>query len=215
MSTENVLYPDSHIEFNYTPVLNPFEYGEIELTRQTDRLKNLLNFNSNGSFVEADYFIPENVKVVDERVTSYSSQYWTDRVYVMDNMTRIYWLGYYGNDYNLLGDPYIVQIPEDMIEEGETNHIAIGTGLIPSNSTGGSGDNRIIYDIRVKGSVGYGNIFNSSSLAVNDAIQRLRDETGGFVSVDDEDIEVDSKNIRGIQWLWGPSLLKVIVWDKN
>lgn len=215
ISTENVLYPDSYIEFNYIPVLNPFEYGEIELTRQTERLKNLPGFNSNESFVEADYYIPENVKVVDERVTSYSSQYWTDRVYVDDNMTRVYWLGDYGEDYSLLGDPYSVQIPANLIEEGQTNHIVVGTGLSPVNSTGGSGDDRIIYDIRVKGSVGYGDVFNSSSLAKDDAIQRLKDETGGYVSVDDEDIEVDSKNIKGIQWLWGPSLLKVIAWEKT
>ena len=112
-----------------------------------------------------------------------------------------------------MGDPYIVSIPANLIGVGN-NSIRIGTGISPSEAKGGSPDDRIIYTIRFKGSVNYGDVFNSSNEAVDDAVNRLIEKVGDYVNIGSEDIITQNKTIGGIQWLWGPSLLKVIVWKK-
>jgi hypothetical protein len=112
-----------------------------------------------------------------------------------------------------LGDPYIAQIPANLIGVGN-NSIRIGTGISPENATGGSPDDRVIYTIRFEGSVGYGNVFNSSQDAVNDAVNRLLEKVSSFVDVGIENIVTQNETVGGIRWLWGPSLLKIIVWER-
>lgn len=216
LSMNNLLYPNSYIELNYTPTLIPFEYGEIELTRETDRLRNFTGDDIDIPYKEGWYNVSEDVKVVDAKITSYSSEFWTDRLYVKNSTsdwTRVYWLGDYGGYYQVLGDPYIVQIPVDRIGTGN-NSVRIGTGLSPTNATGGSPDNRVIYTMRFKGSIEYGDVFNSSEIAVEDAVERLIDKVSTYVDVGAENIATENKTIGGIRWLWGPSLLKLIVWEK-
>jgi len=84
-----------------------------------------------------------------------------------------------------------------------------------TNATGGSPDDRLIYKVRVKGSVGYGNIFNTSQLAIDDATQRLIDMVSDYVNVTKDDIDIGTKSLKGIQGLWGPTLLKVILWENK
>lgn len=213
----NILYPDSYIEFNYTPIVIPYEYGEISLTRETPRLRNFTGDDIDIPYKEGWFVVSNKTKVVDAKVTSYSSEYWTDRLYVKNetgNWTRVYWLEGFGKSYQELGDPYIVQIPINLISFGN-NSVRIGTGFSPENATGGSPDDKIIYEIRVKGSVGYGKAFNSSELAINDAIERLKEEVKDFVDIEEEDIATESKTLKGIRWLWGPSLIKVVVWERG
>jgi hypothetical protein len=217
VSLENRLYPDSYIEFNYTPTLNPLDYGEIILSRETNTAENMIGYNSTQTYIEGGYFIPAVVKVVDAKITSYSSEYWTDRLYVKDegsNWMDVYQLGYYGTNYHILGDPFIVQIPAELVKSGENNYVRIGTGLAPTNITGGSPDDRVIYRIVVKGVVGYGNAFETSEEAITDAMDRLISQIGGYVDVGSGDIKTEEESIGGIQWLWGPSLLKIMVWEK-
>jgi hypothetical protein len=217
ISENNVLYPDSYIEFNYTPSTIPYDYGEIAFTRETDRLGDLTNYSIDIPYKEGWFNVSDKIKIVDAKITSYSSDYWTDRLYVKNesatNWTSTYWLEDYGDDYTVLGDPYIVQIPVDMIGNGN-NSVRIGTGLSPQNATGGSPDNRVIYTARVKGSVGYGDVFNSSESAVNDAVQRLINEIEDYVNVTEDDIVMENQTLGGIRWLWGPSLVKIVVWEK-
>ncbi|MBD3155262.1 MAG: VWA domain-containing protein [Candidatus Aenigmarchaeota archaeon] len=214
---DNVLYPDSYIEFNYIPSVVPYDYGEISFTREADKLGELTGDDIDDPYKEGWFNISEQIKVVDAKITSYSSDYWTDRLYVKNqtatNWTNVYWLGDYGDDYSSLGDPYIVQIPSDMVGSGN-NSVRIGTGLSPLNGTGGSPDNRVIYTARVKGSVGYGDVFNSSLDAVDDAVQRLIDEIEDYVNVTEDDIVMENQTLGGLRWLWGPSLAKVVVWEK-
>jgi hypothetical protein len=134
ISENNVLYPDSYIEFNYTPSTIPYDYGEIAFTRETDRLGDLTNYSIDIPYKEGWFNVSDKIKIVDAKITSYSSDYWTDRLYVKNesatNWTSTYWLEDYGDDYTVLGDPYIVQIPVDMIGNGN-NSVRIGTGLSP------------------------------------------------------------------------------------
>ena len=214
----NTLFPDSYIEFEYSPILIPNEYGEISLTRETPRLKDLTGRDTIEIPDKEGWFnVSDQVKVVDTKVTSYSSEYWTDRVYVKSSKTgdwsNVYWLGNYGNIYQKLGDPYIVQIPVNLIASGN-NSIRIGTGITPSNATGGSPDDRAIYTVRMGSSIGFGNVFNSSDEAKEDALNRLLNKTSGYVDVSSEDVRIENKTIKGIQWLWGPGLLSLSIWRR-
>jgi len=168
-------------------------------------------------YKEGWFNVSDQMKVVDARITSYSSDYWTDRVYVNSSKTgtwsNVYWLGDYGNDYKILGDPYIVQIPVDKITSGN-NSIRIGTGTSPAIVTGGSPDDKVIYTVRIRGSVPYGDVFNTSENATEDANWRLNNFLQGYVDFTPGDIMIENKTLRGIQWLWGPSSLKVVVSEK-
>ncbi len=210
------LYPDSFIELIYTPVIIPQEYGEISLTRDGNRLSDFTGDSVDIPCKEGWYDISQDVKVVDAKMTSYSAEFWTDRLSINSSATgnwnRFYWLGDFGNNYLILGDPYIVQVPIGLIDSGN-NSFCMGSGFNVTNATGGSPDSKLVYTMRVKGSVGYGSTFNSSELANDDAIDRLIDEIQDYVNITTDDIEMNTKDVGGIQWLWGPSLLKVIIWN--
>ncbi len=166
----NTLYPDSYIEFNYTSEIEPPQYGQIIFRLESANLGNfsgtdIITDNTTGT-KEGWFYIPENVEIVDIKITSYSSQYWTDRLYIKNesapNWTNIYWLSDYDSNYTNLGDPYTINIPVEYIGTGENNSIKIGTGTGPDNATGASPDDRVIYTIRISGInlEGYSNVFS-------------------------------------------------------
>ncbi len=167
VSLDNVLYTDSFISFNYTPVVRTLEYGELTLGFESPRLRQstgetIITDNVTGT-KEGWFIIPSNTEVVtnvlDSKMTSYSSYYWTDRLWVNSsntpnqNWTRVYWLGNYSDDYEELGDPYIIQIPPNLLIPGGNNSFKIGTGLYPSlpDGLGGSPDDRVIYTLGITG----------------------------------------------------------------
>jgi len=69
------------------------------------------------------------------------------------------------------------------------------------------------YTYLVKGLVGYGNVFNSSQLAIEDAINRLIEQIGSE-GIAAENVQTDTQSTQGIKWLWGPALFKILIWDK-
>jgi hypothetical protein len=69
------------------------------------------------------------------------------------------------------------------------------------------------YTYLVKGIVGYGSVFNSSELAIQDAINRLIQQVGSE-GIAAENIQTDTQSTQGIKWLWGPALFKILIWDK-
>jgi len=213
-----IVYPDSYIKFAYDPIAIPLGYGKISLTRETNRLEDCFGYVKTDYYVEGGYYIPGGIEVIDAKVASYSSQFWTHKLDVNTSSSdwqRVYQLSDYGSNYRILGDPYIVQIPVDLIEEGENNYVKIETGINPANATGGSPDDRVIYTMAIEGSVGYGNVFDTSLLAREDARERLIDKISSYVDVDEDDVEIQNETIGGIQGLWGPSLLKIIVWKNT
>jgi hypothetical protein len=221
MNFNNILYPDSRIEFQYSPVIIPYQYGEISLTTEAPRLKNLTGDTIDKPYKEGWFNISDKVKVVDAEMTSYSSDYWTDMLWLNSSATgswkEIYNLTYWGNDYTTLGDPFIIHIPIDKISSGN-NSVRIETGLCPNNSaicklnkTGGSPDDRVIYTIMVNGSVSYGNVNKTCEGAKEDAIQRLKNLMGSFSITGD--IEAESSSISSVPYMWGPAIVKVSVWS--
>jgi len=168
VSLDNVLYPDSFISFNYTPIVRSMKYGEITLKFESPRFRTstgetMITDNVTGT-KEGWFTIPSNTevvtKVLDSKITSYSSYYWTDRLWVNSsetpnqNWTRVYWLGNYSDEYERLGDPYIIQIPPNLLMPGGNNSFKIGTGLYPlpmEDGLGGSPDDRVIYTLGITG----------------------------------------------------------------
>lgn len=153
------LYPDSYIQLNYSSSVQATGYGEVMLTFESPNLSSMsgpANITDNVTQTkEGWYYVPEGLEVVDSKITSYSSNFWTDRLYVNSSATgdwqRIYWLGDYGINYTSLGDPFIVNVPLSYVAPGN-NSIRIGTGLNSTgNATGASGDDRVIYTLKIDG----------------------------------------------------------------
>jgi len=149
----SVLYHDSYIEFNFTPVINPLEYGRISVTVEGNRFDNNIS--------QGTIFIPGDVILSDLKATSYSADKWTDNisVYNGESWSNIFRLSEYGNNYQYLGDAYLVTIPPTAIRRGINNTVVVSTGIDPNNSTGGSIANRLIYTVRIRNNVGYSDVY--------------------------------------------------------
>jgi hypothetical protein len=211
----STLYPDSFIELNYTPLIIPYEYGEISLKREGNRTRDYSGDDIDVPCKEGMYNISDKVKVIDARMTSYSSSFWTDRLSLNSSATTgwttTFNLTDFGYDYLILGDPYTVEVPANLIAAG-SNNICIGTGFNASNATGGSPDDRLIYTLRVRGSVPYGNVNETYDGALDDAIQRLIDEVGDYVDLTTDEIGTEISSIENIPYMWGPATARMSAW---
>jgi len=152
---QSILYPDSYLEFNFEPQ-SQLDYGEISLTRSTDRFADTVN-------CRGWIWVPPGVIVSDAKVTSYSGPHWTDRVTAGASGADVFRLSDWGSDYTLHGDPYTVNIPADEILIGVNNTVTVRTGDNESSTTGCSPDNRAIYTMRMQTLVGYGDVFSQIS----------------------------------------------------
>lgn len=149
------LFKDSYLRFNYTGDGDQLEYGEIPLQFESDRFGGNITSPKSGWF-----WVGNQTEVLEARVTSYSSEYWTSLVNISDGEeTNVYDLSRYGNAYTKLGDPYTVRILVGEVSMGN-NTVTIDTAISPTNFTGGSPDSRAIYRLAVEGSVGYGDSFS-------------------------------------------------------
>ncbi|MFB6166849.1 MAG: VWA domain-containing protein, partial [Candidatus Nanohaloarchaea archaeon] len=142
------LHPDSYLSFNYTPV-DRREPGTFELRQVSDRFGGDVESPKNGSFR-----VPPGVDPVEAAVTSYSSNYWTDRVLVENSSgwEYVYRLWKYGENYTGIGDPFRIHIPSTEVHGG-VNNVSLDTGLNRTDRRGGSPDDRVIYTLAVEGSV--------------------------------------------------------------
>lgn len=146
---KSILYPSSYIEFNYTST--DTQFNKIPLSFETGR------FGNNAS--SGTLAIYANTSILDAKVTSYSGSKWTDSLAVNGN--TIYRLTDYGSNYQILGDPFAVNIPAGNINEG-SNSITISTGLNSTSATGGSFDNRVIYSLLLNGFADYSAVVSSA-----------------------------------------------------
>ncbi len=158
--TITTLYPDSYIEYNYTPSVD-LDYGEISLTFDSLTFGETSGNPGVESPKNGSYWIPPSVEVIDAKATSYSSEFWTS-ILNMRNETsgwvNVYNLSTYGDDFTKFGDPYIVFMPVSLIGQNQTNYVQINTGTNETYFTGGSPDSKVIYTIKLKGIASYGEI---------------------------------------------------------
>ncbi len=125
-----LLYSDSFIEFNYTKDSIPYGLTSILEKQFYDEFS--------GNFT-----LPQNSDIIETKVTSYSGPRWTDKLNI--NGYTLYNLSSLGSEYTKLGDPYVISIPNYLIQE--ENNVKVTTGISPLNSTEGSLYNKIIYTI--------------------------------------------------------------------
>ncbi len=152
------LFPDSYIDVNYTYNRPPPAFKEITLPIETDRFGSCMG----------TYYVPTGLTPYDVRVTSYSGSLWTAKVSV-NSSTSVPWsdtfkLSKWGQRFDNLGDPFAIHYPSYLVPFNENNSVNVSLGL---NASAGSqmcsNSSRVIYDARVKGSVGYGNVFINAS----------------------------------------------------
>lgn len=122
------LYPDSYIEYSYqTP---PHSYGLL-ITQEKQ-------FDSNGLL---NFTIPSGASLIEARVTSYSGSKWTKEL-LANNQVAYNLTSFNKTSYERLGDPFVLNIPNALINNSNTLRLRIGTG--PVNETAGSSSDKLI-----------------------------------------------------------------------
>ncbi|MCK5176470.1 MAG: hypothetical protein KAQ92_01975, partial [Candidatus Aenigmarchaeota archaeon] len=206
-----ILYPDSYIYFNYTPIAEEIKYKEVTVVLDKERFGGSIESPKNKT-----YAIPNNLVVLDAKVTSYSTDYWTDYLQINNSdgsgWQKIYDLGDYMSQYLVLGDPYILNIPSNKIIPGNNFSISLNTGLAADDKKGASPDNRMIYTFKVPGFVGYGKVFSNKTAAKEDAIERLKLilEVYGITL---DDIETEEYFVGKTPWMYGPAIFSIQMWN--
>ena len=144
---------NSYIELKYEPDISPYIHGKIPITVEQDPFGNDI---TTGLIT-----IPENVTVTSAVATSYSGDEWTELLNVSN--TEVFDLSSYKNaSYPELGDPFLMDIPVSLLTSGDNNVvIKSSSGPFPENETGGSEDNRAIYEMLIESAVdnlGFGSV---------------------------------------------------------
>ena len=144
----SILYGDSYIEYEFTPEIDPPKQGEFPL------------YFHERSFDDcsAELYIPEGLRIIDFKITSFSDEYWTHLLTVNNSAgnTTIFNLTKFSGDFSRLGDPHLIDVPPGAIKKGEINEFRMTVGDGPMNSTGCSSNNSLIY-------TGMIDIFNASA----------------------------------------------------
>lgn len=65
------------------------------------------------------------------------------------------------------------------------------------------------YSFKVKGIVGYGNVFETQEEAIEDAINRLKNQVGDEVEI--SNVNIDTKSVFGLRWTYGPLRVLIIM----
>jgi hypothetical protein len=244
--TPSRIYGTSYIDVYYTPLIEAEEQNKISITTETSQF--------NGC--NASIFIPPGIDVRDAYVTSYSGSHWTKSLTV--NNFPVFNLTNYGSEYVLLGDPFIIQVPSVVMQSGVNNIIDLAVGDSPSNDSGCSSNNTLIYTALINVSTprtdalehkvgcvwtiestnglfdvsipaGYsGNktcYYTASSIsydaldvydvAVYAMLKQLDYENNGkiFFDLTQNDLEIVLFTTGQIAYMWGPSLMKLEVWQ--
>jgi hypothetical protein len=144
--TKTNLSPDSYIEINYTPSFAPVPPNEITIAFESEK------FSSCNQTIA----LPGGVRFLDAKMTSYSGAHWTDGVIV--NTEPVFNLSMFSADYSIVGDPFIVQIPTDLLIAGTNNTFNMRTGDNPNNMTNCSRNNSFIYLVGINSSTSRTNV---------------------------------------------------------
>ncbi|HLD09113.1 MAG TPA: vWA domain-containing protein, partial [Methylophilaceae bacterium] len=150
----SLLFGDSYIEYNYTPNVLA-QFGVIPATFETPRFGNNIS--------QATFTLPSGTTLYQLKVTSYSSDKWTDNLTISNSvpLSQAFSLQQFGSNYNVLGDPFVVYAKSSLFETGD-NVVKASTATSPGNYSGGSPDNLMIYTLLVPNSVPNGDAFGKA-----------------------------------------------------
>ncbi|MGV8171899.1 MAG: hypothetical protein ACP5OA_04360, partial [Candidatus Woesearchaeota archaeon] len=200
--------------------------------------------------------IPPGIMIQDAYITSYSSNHWTNLLKINGNV--VFNLTQYGISYDILGDPFIVQVPALLLIPGQYNNISLTIGDNPLNNSECSDNNTLIYTALVSTSTtrtdaleraegctwtiesttGMFNItvpkeyvgsntcmYTNSTISydigdvydvsVYSMLKQLDYENSGriFFDLTQNDLEIILLTTGEIAYMWGPSLMKIEVWQ--
>jgi len=156
-ATNTKLYPDSFIQYDYTPAIAPPGYGSIPVSIEGTDFGNTLS--------QGILNYPSTSRLRSVRAISYSGDSWTDYVSIngpsASNVVA-YNISTFSKTYRDLGDPYVIQLPPKYFAGGADTSVLVHTGLSPTNATPGSTYDKLIYQIDVSSQVGFGGSYFSS-----------------------------------------------------
>ncbi len=138
---DTLLSPESYIELEYDTT--PLPYGEI-ITAETDI------FNDDNKDTQHDISLPEAEQYLEANAISYSGDLWTDEVHFKpdsQSWEKIFDINDFWDNLILLGDPYVVNIPNTLLKQGN-NLLKIWATDLQQNEQKGSLYNKVIYTIR-------------------------------------------------------------------
>ena len=137
---------ESFIEINYSAPVKPAQIGDISINFE-EKINSNCTFNVN---------ISPKIRVIDSKVTSYSSSKWTDFLFI--NNKTIYNLSIFNEEYEFLGDPFIVGFSPTLLNPGNIDNLSIRTGIDSSNSTGCSLNSSLLYTGLMKATITYSDV---------------------------------------------------------
>lgn len=132
--TNSDLESGSYIEVTHDLKTPPLVTNQVSVTRSTPQFGCSISFS-----------FPLQATILDANIVSYSGPHWTDEVVV--NGEVIHLLSDYFVEYQRLGDPYRINVPRETL--GVNNTITLRTGDSPTNQTGCSQNNSVIYTASV------------------------------------------------------------------
>ena len=149
----STLYGDSYIEMNYTPIVPLPEYGVVPVTAQSAHFGNTIS--------ETKLFLPGDTTLLNLYTISYSGDRWTDNVTIYNGSRwrQAFSLSKSFSDYNRLGDPFIIMVPQNLFNEGLNNTIRVKIAKGIRNESNGSSYNSLVYTVAVKNNVGYSGVY--------------------------------------------------------
>jgi hypothetical protein len=151
----SVLYNDSYIEYNYVgdsidgDLLEKF--GSV-VTYESDNFE-----NSRASFSFSSGIPLEAI------ITSYSGPKWTKYALINNtdktgnNFMKVFNLSDFGSNYNILGDPFRVNIPIELIAGNQSNIVELKIGNVTSDSNASNYD-KILYTLLIISNYSYSKV---------------------------------------------------------
>jgi len=190
----------SFVEVNYTlpPVSH---YGQIEITQSKefggiDEVQKKVNFSfpsqaeSIGDvFVNIAQQYSNNIRVRSEADTDPPTDTIFNSVAARDVPTKVF-------------------IPNSTLAISY-----LSNNFIDARDNGGNfilRESSVDYTFYVKSFVGYGNVFSTSEEAGTDALLRLNNTLGPFISL--QSAEIGSNNVTDVPSMWGPAIIEVRAW---
>ncbi len=152
----SVLYNDSYIEYNYVgdsidgDLLEKF--GSV-VTYESDNFQ-----NSRASFSFSSGIPLEAI------ITSYSGSKWTKTAFINNtektgnNFMKVFNLSDFGSNYNLLGDPFRVNIPIELIASNESNTVELKIGNSSVADSNASDYDKVIYTLLILSNYSYSRV---------------------------------------------------------
>ena len=186
---------ESYIEIFYILNSSKLEYGEIEITKEFEpKVPNSNPFNFNFS---------TSKEISNSKI--HLAQGFSSMINATINKIPFF------TSPVVRAVPSHFFLPPSLIVKNINNTISI-TDFQPSG--GISPANLILnftsleYSFKVKGIVGYGNVFETQEKAIEDAIERLKEQIGEDVV---GEVSYDTKSVFGLRWTYGPKRVLIVV----